>query len=73
MEINEDECQCILFQCSEIDELRQPLTPFGKVAVADLPVRDVRGATSVKQSTLFTHHRSCLPEYGQELNEHFKF
>ena len=32
MEINEDECQCILFQCSEIDELRQPLTPFGKVA-----------------------------------------
>ena len=40
--------------------------------VAGLPVRDVRSATSMKQSTLLTHHDGCLPEYGQELDKHFK-
>ena len=29
-------------------------------SVAGLPVRDVRGATSMKQSTLLTHHDDCL-------------
>ena len=40
--------------------------------VAGLPVRDVRSATSMKQSTLLTHHNGCLPEYGTELDKHFK-
>ena len=40
--------------------------------VAGLPVRDVRSATSMKQSTLLTHHDGCLPEYGQELDKHFQ-